>query len=205
MTWNNFSSHVDHIQAVIFSCIWPLAIGRNYDKDGDLKDWWTPDSTNGFLELSKCIVNQYSNFSWDLANGLHVGWPPTAHIFHSSLLIRLLQNLQQPLWNSIPNLVLCLFICFSVTFGSLFIPIFSLVFQAHLFSASGVFKKYLVHTYEPLALSPLICCEHRSFLYPLGRCFSGSQRVLSVKSRSKISISPVVQSVCCFASCPLSS
>ncbi|XP_068173675.1 neprilysin-like isoform X3 [Antennarius striatus] len=46
--------------------------GRNYDKDGDLKDWWTPDSTQRFLELSKCIVNQYSNFSWDLANGLHL-------------------------------------------------------------------------------------------------------------------------------------
>ncbi|XP_010764379.1 neprilysin-like, partial [Notothenia coriiceps] len=46
--------------------------GRNYDKDGDLKDWWTPDSTQKFLDLSKCIVNQYGNFSWDLANGLHL-------------------------------------------------------------------------------------------------------------------------------------
>uniref|UniRef100_A0A8C6K8V9 Neprilysin n=1 Tax=Nothobranchius furzeri TaxID=105023 RepID=A0A8C6K8V9_NOTFU len=46
--------------------------GRNYDKDGDLKDWWTPDSTHRFLQLSKCIVDQYSNFSWDLANGLHL-------------------------------------------------------------------------------------------------------------------------------------
>lgn len=46
--------------------------GRNYDKDGDLNDWWTPDSTQRFLELSKCIVDQYGNFSWDLANGLHL-------------------------------------------------------------------------------------------------------------------------------------
>ncbi|XP_074498372.1 neprilysin-like isoform X2 [Sebastes fasciatus] len=46
--------------------------GRNYDKDGDLKDWWTPGSTQKFLDLSKCIVNQYGNFSWDLANGLHL-------------------------------------------------------------------------------------------------------------------------------------
>uniref|UniRef100_A0A8C6WL35 Neprilysin n=1 Tax=Neogobius melanostomus TaxID=47308 RepID=A0A8C6WL35_9GOBI len=46
--------------------------GRNYDKDGDLKDWWTPDSTQRFLELSKCIVDQYGNFSWDLANGIHL-------------------------------------------------------------------------------------------------------------------------------------
>lgn len=49
-----------------------LFLGRNYDKDGDLKDWWTPDSTQRFLELSKCIVDQYGNFSWDLANGLNV-------------------------------------------------------------------------------------------------------------------------------------
>lgn len=46
--------------------------GRNYDKDGDLKDWWTIDSTQRFLELSKCIVDQYGNFSWDLANGLNL-------------------------------------------------------------------------------------------------------------------------------------
>ncbi|XP_034024150.1 neprilysin-like isoform X2 [Thalassophryne amazonica] len=46
--------------------------GRNYDKDGDLKEWWTPESTQRFLELSKCIVDQYGNFSWDKAGGLHL-------------------------------------------------------------------------------------------------------------------------------------
>ncbi|KAJ3591265.1 hypothetical protein NHX12_009211 [Muraenolepis orangiensis] len=46
--------------------------GRNFDKDGDLKDWWTASSTQKFLDLSKCIVEQYGNFSWDLANGLHI-------------------------------------------------------------------------------------------------------------------------------------
>lgn len=55
------------------TCPRPIhSLGRNYDKDGDLKDWWTPDSTQRFLELSKCIVDQYGNFSWDLASGLHV-------------------------------------------------------------------------------------------------------------------------------------
>uniref|UniRef100_A0A8C2G8Q0 Neprilysin n=1 Tax=Cyprinus carpio TaxID=7962 RepID=A0A8C2G8Q0_CYPCA len=43
--------------------------GRNFDKDGDLKDWWTPSSTQKFHELSKCIVDQYGSYSWDLANG----------------------------------------------------------------------------------------------------------------------------------------
>uniref|UniRef100_A0A7N8YEZ4 Neprilysin n=1 Tax=Mastacembelus armatus TaxID=205130 RepID=A0A7N8YEZ4_9TELE len=46
--------------------------GRIYNKDGDLQDWWTLDSSRRFLELSKCIVEQYSNFSWDLANGYHL-------------------------------------------------------------------------------------------------------------------------------------
>ncbi|KAM9481768.1 neprilysin-like isoform 1-T1 [Clarias gariepinus] len=43
--------------------------GRNFDKDGDLKDWWTSSSTQKFQELSKCIVDQYSSFLWDLAGG----------------------------------------------------------------------------------------------------------------------------------------
>ncbi|XP_077466758.1 neprilysin-like [Stigmatopora argus] len=47
-------------------------IGRKYDKNGDLKDWWTEDSAQRFLELSACIVDQYANFSWDLANGLNL-------------------------------------------------------------------------------------------------------------------------------------
>ncbi|XP_054901744.1 neprilysin-like [Poeciliopsis prolifica] len=47
-------------------------IGRSYDKDGKLKVWWTPGSTKKFLDLSRCIANQYSRFSWDLADGLHL-------------------------------------------------------------------------------------------------------------------------------------
>uniref|UniRef100_A0A3B3U5H3 Neprilysin n=1 Tax=Poecilia latipinna TaxID=48699 RepID=A0A3B3U5H3_9TELE len=46
--------------------------GSKYDKDGNLKNWWTPQSFRKFLELSRCFANQYSKFSWDLANGLHL-------------------------------------------------------------------------------------------------------------------------------------
>ncbi|XP_061733999.1 neprilysin-like isoform X1 [Nerophis ophidion] len=46
--------------------------GKKYDENGDLRDWWTPDSAQNFLELSRCIVDQYSNFTWDLLNGLHL-------------------------------------------------------------------------------------------------------------------------------------
>ncbi|MBN3322052.1 NEP protein, partial [Atractosteus spatula] len=43
--------------------------GRNFDKDGDLTDWWTKESAAKFNELSKCMIDQYGNFSWDLAGG----------------------------------------------------------------------------------------------------------------------------------------
>ncbi|XP_055970366.1 neprilysin [Sorex fumeus] len=43
--------------------------GRNFNKDGDLQDWWSPQSAKSFKELSQCMVQQYGNFSWDLAGG----------------------------------------------------------------------------------------------------------------------------------------
>ncbi|KAL2095686.1 hypothetical protein ACEWY4_007834 [Coilia grayii] len=43
--------------------------GRNYDKNGDMRDWWSPSSSQKFQELSQCMVDQYAGFSWDLANG----------------------------------------------------------------------------------------------------------------------------------------
>ncbi|KAK1168496.1 neprilysin-like [Acipenser oxyrinchus oxyrinchus] len=46
--------------------------GRNFDKDGDLTDWWTQQSAARFKELSQCMVHQYGNFSWDLAGGQHL-------------------------------------------------------------------------------------------------------------------------------------
>ncbi|XP_041127018.1 neprilysin-like isoform X2 [Polyodon spathula] len=46
--------------------------GRNFDKEGDLSDWWTQQSATRFKELSQCMVHQYGNFSWDLAGGQHL-------------------------------------------------------------------------------------------------------------------------------------
>lgn len=86
--------------------------GRNYDKDGDLKDWWTPDSTQRFLELSKCIVDQYGNFSWDLANGLHVcPSEQSLSVFLCSHFLTFYQIL------SFPNIIMTFisFICLLVT------------------------------------------------------------------------------------------
>lgn len=52
-----------------------LLSGRHHDEKGDLKDWWTPESNERFLELSKCMVNQYSNFTVDAESGTHVCSP----------------------------------------------------------------------------------------------------------------------------------
>lgn len=47
-------------------------LGRNFNKDGDLVDWWTQQSASNFKDQSECMVYQYGNFSWDLAGGQHV-------------------------------------------------------------------------------------------------------------------------------------
>uniref|UniRef100_UPI0035902516 membrane metallo-endopeptidase-like 1 isoform X2 n=1 Tax=Myxine glutinosa TaxID=7769 RepID=UPI0035902516 len=43
--------------------------GRHYDKDGNMVDWWSNSSANNFKENSQCIIDQYGNFTWDLAGG----------------------------------------------------------------------------------------------------------------------------------------
>ncbi|XP_044184206.1 endothelin-converting enzyme homolog [Acropora millepora] len=37
--------------------------GRNFDKNGNLRDWWSSNATLKFEERSKCLVNQYSNYT----------------------------------------------------------------------------------------------------------------------------------------------
>ncbi|CAM9846369.1 membrane metallo-endopeptidase-like 1 [Lampetra fluviatilis] len=41
--------------------------GRNYDKDGNLNNWWSNSSAVSFKNLSRCMVHQYGNFTWDIA------------------------------------------------------------------------------------------------------------------------------------------
>ncbi len=36
--------------------------GRKYDKDGNLKDWWTEEDAKKFGERAACIVNQYGSY-----------------------------------------------------------------------------------------------------------------------------------------------
>ncbi|VDM92106.1 unnamed protein product, partial [Litomosoides sigmodontis] len=36
--------------------------GSQYDKEGNLLNWWNADSYNGFAKRKECIVNQYSSY-----------------------------------------------------------------------------------------------------------------------------------------------
>jgi putative endopeptidase len=44
--------------------------GRQYDAEGNLKDWWKPEDAKKFNEKSKVVVNQYNNFT--MFGNIHV-------------------------------------------------------------------------------------------------------------------------------------
>uniref|UniRef100_A0A8C5HI79 Membrane metallo-endopeptidase-like 1 n=1 Tax=Gouania willdenowi TaxID=441366 RepID=A0A8C5HI79_GOUWI len=46
--------------------------GRNFDKDGNMLNWWSNHSAEQFKEQSQCMVQQYGNFKWNLAGGQNV-------------------------------------------------------------------------------------------------------------------------------------
>ncbi|KAK4879936.1 hypothetical protein RN001_008082 [Aquatica leii] len=37
--------------------------GRQFDKDGNLVDWWAPSTKEAFIKKAECIINQYGNYS----------------------------------------------------------------------------------------------------------------------------------------------
>jgi predicted metalloendopeptidase len=37
--------------------------GRQFDLNGNLIDWWQPDTKKAYLEKAKCIIEQYGNFT----------------------------------------------------------------------------------------------------------------------------------------------
>jgi len=44
--------------------------GRQYDAEGNLKDWWTAEDARKFNEKAKVVVNQYNNFM--VLDSLHI-------------------------------------------------------------------------------------------------------------------------------------
>ena len=45
--------------------------GRQFDLDGNLVDWWDPETNKHFLEKAQCIIDQYGNYT-DLKANLSV-------------------------------------------------------------------------------------------------------------------------------------
>lgn len=45
--------------------------GRQFDKDGNLKQWWNNATVQAFRQRTQCIIDQYSNYQLDDV-GLHI-------------------------------------------------------------------------------------------------------------------------------------
>lgn len=43
-------------------------MGRQYSSEGNLHDWWDPDTKKNFLEKTKCIIDQYGNYTDSITN-----------------------------------------------------------------------------------------------------------------------------------------
>lgn len=37
--------------------------GRQFDKEGNLVEWWQPSTKQKYLERAQCIIDQYSNYT----------------------------------------------------------------------------------------------------------------------------------------------
>lgn len=37
--------------------------GRQFDKTGNLVDWWKPDTKTAYLKKATCIIEQYGNYT----------------------------------------------------------------------------------------------------------------------------------------------
>ena len=45
--------------------------GRQYDKDGNLVDWWESTTSQKFLSKAECVIHRYENYT-DEDTGLNV-------------------------------------------------------------------------------------------------------------------------------------
>lgn len=42
--------------------------GRQFDKNGNLVDWWAPSTKENYLKRAACIVDQYGNYTVEEVN-----------------------------------------------------------------------------------------------------------------------------------------
>lgn len=41
-------------------------LGRQYDKDGNIFQWWSDEDIVNFQDKAKCIIDQYSNYTVEI-------------------------------------------------------------------------------------------------------------------------------------------
>ena len=46
--------------------------GRQFDKEGNLVNWWHPDTASRYLNKADCIIKQYSNYTFEQLDNLPV-------------------------------------------------------------------------------------------------------------------------------------
>merc|ERR1711997_1223939 len=44
--------------------------GRQFDKEGNLLNWWQPDTSSRYLKKAKCIIDQYRNYTFPQLDNL---------------------------------------------------------------------------------------------------------------------------------------
>lgn len=72
--------------------------GRQFDKDGNLLDWWQEETKQKYLDRTKCIISQYSNYSLPELGNLVVNGVSTQvrniahHLEHFSIFMCLIYS-----------------------------------------------------------------------------------------------------------------
>ena len=56
--------------------------GRQFDKNGNLVEWWEPDTKKKYLQKAKCIIEQYGNYTEE-ETGMHVSFHPHRTVLSS--------------------------------------------------------------------------------------------------------------------------
>ena len=62
--------------------------GRQFDKDGNLKQWWNNATVQAFRSRTQCIIDQYSQYKLDEVGLLLPGFINTTHSLKSCALAR---------------------------------------------------------------------------------------------------------------------
>ena len=56
------AQNVDHCIHPGSRCLLSHQTGRQFDKDGNLVEWWNQEVTDAFKEKAQCIIDQYGNY-----------------------------------------------------------------------------------------------------------------------------------------------